>query len=104
MFDASPPESVLDTLYETFRELGQLQYFIPPQQFDNKEQYDGILNKLFSVIIDAGITNYSMACRYEPTLTATNYLKRDKNYYNILGDQWSNICNGINQIFEEIGM
>ena len=104
MFDASSPESVLDTLYETFRELGQLQYFIPPQQFDNKEQYDGILNKLFSVIIDAGITNYSMACRYEPTLTATNYLKRDKNYYNILGDQWSNICNGSNQIFEEIGM
>lgn len=29
-----------------------------------------------------------MAVRYDNTLTATNFLKRDKNYYAILGDHW----------------
>lgn len=104
IFNFSSTPSTLDALYETFRELGQLQYFILPQLFDNKEQYDTILSKLFSVIIEAGITNYSMACRYDSTLTATNYLKRDKNYYDILNDQWSNIVRGIGAIFDEVGM
>lgn len=97
-------DSILDSLYETFRTLGQIQYFILPELFNDKEQYDKILKKLFSTIIDAGITHYSMACRYDSTLTPTNYLKRDKNYYNIICDQWPNILGRINKIFEDIGM
>lgn len=104
IFNFSSSESTLAALYETFRELGPLQYFILPRLFDDKGQYDSILDKLFSVIIEAGITNYSMACRYDSTLTATNYLKRDKNYYDILNDQWSNVMREIGTIFGEVGM
>lgn len=104
IFSASASDGVLDALYETFRTLGQIQYFILPEIFNDKELYDSILKKLFSVIIEAGITNYSMACRYDTTLTPTNYLKKDKNYYDIISDQWSNILRGIDTIFEEIGM
>lgn len=104
MFSISRSESSLDTLYETFRDLGQLQYLILPQLFDNKEQYDAILSKLFTVIIEAGITSYTIECRYDSTLTATNYLKKDKNYYNILGEQWSRISEDISKIFSDVGM
>ena len=52
ILNTSRSESNLDALYETFQELGSLKYLILPQLFDRKEQYDTILNKLFSVIID----------------------------------------------------
>lgn len=104
VFEISSSERSSEALYETFRDLGQLQYFILPQVFANKEQYDDVLSKLFSVIIEAGITSYSIECRHDSTLTATNYLKKDKNYYDILGAQWTRIREDINRIFGEIGM
>ena len=102
IFNNFSSETIIDSLYETFRDLGQLQYLMPPALFADKERYDSLLNRLFSVIIDAGVTSYSMECRHDPTLTATNYLKRDKNYYNILGDQWSRIFEGMNSSFESV--
>ena len=53
-----------------------------------KTHCDEILDRLFKVIIKVGVTSFSMAVRYDNTLTATNFLKRDKNYYAILGDHW----------------
>ena len=44
----------------------------------------------------------SMASRYDSTLTATNFLKKDKNYYAILDDHWTSICGDIKRIFEGI--
>ena len=104
IFSSSSSESIIGALYEPFRDLGHLQYFILPQVFDDKELYDKTLSKLFSVIIEAGITSYSIECRHDSTLTATNYLKKDKNYYDILGAQWSRIHEDINRIFGEIDM
>lgn len=104
MFNSASSESVTDDLYETFRDLGNLQYFLPPQVFSNKDQYDDVLNKLFSVIIEAGIMSYSFERRHDSTLTATNYLKRDKNYYDILYMQWTRTVEEINKIFADIGM
>lgn len=104
MFNASLSESLSDTLYETFKDIGQLQYFLPPQVFANKNQYDSTLSKLFSIIIETGITSYSFASQYDSTLTATNYLKKDKNYYNMISMQWSRTVDDISRIFSEIGM
>lgn len=104
MFNTSLSESVSDALYETFKDLGQLQYFLPPQVFANKDQYDSTLSKLFSIIIEAGITSYSFAHQYDSTLTATNYLKKDKNYYTIISTQWFRTVDDLNRIFAEIGM
>lgn len=49
---SSSSESIFDSLYESFRDLGKFQYFIPPKVFHNKELYDKILNKLFSFIVE----------------------------------------------------
>lgn len=42
-----------------------------------------------------------MAARYDNTLTATNFLKKDKNYYAILSDQWTMISENIKSIWRE---
>lgn len=89
-----------DDLYKTFRNLGDLQFFIPP---NDKNQCDRILDKLFKVIIDAGITSYNFEYRHDSSLTATNYLKKDKSYYSILGDQWQRILSEIQEIFSDAG-
>ena len=61
-----------------------MSYLLPPDKWQNRDLYDVALDKLFSVIIEAGIINYNIACENDSTLTATNYLKREKNYYGIL--------------------
>lgn len=102
-FSQSSSNNIADDLYKTFRNLGDLQYFIPPNVFDDKNRCDRILDKLFKVIIDAGITSYNFEYRHDSSLTATNYLKRDKSYYSILGDQWQRILSEIREIFSDVG-
>ena len=45
-----------------------------------------------------------MESRHDSTLTATNFLKREKNYYDILSLQWFRTKEEINRVFDEIGM
>ena len=104
MFSLASSESIADTLYESFRELGHLQYFLSPQVFDNKDMCDKVLSKLFNIIIEAGITSYTFESRHDSTLNATNYLKRDKNYYEILSSQWQRTASDLNSVFCEVGM
>ena len=96
-------DSVGDTLYKTFRNLGEIQFLLPQTVFDNKDVYEAVLNKLFKIIINAGIMNYSIENQHDPSLNATNYLKKDKNYYSILMSQWIRIIDDINNVFDEIG-
>ena len=103
LFSVARTESASDSrLYDIFSDIEGVSYFIPPDIFNQKDRYDDILNKLFNVIIDAGITSFLMASRYDASLNATNYLKKDKNYYAILTDHWYTISTKIKNIFEEI--
>lgn len=102
IFHPTTYESNSDMLYETFKNLEQIQGFLPAQLFANKEKYDNVLNKLFTCIISSGVTSYNYECRNNPSLTATNYLKKDKNYYDIIGMQWPRIYEDINKIYDEI--
>ncbi len=104
LFNSSSSESIPDILYESFRDIGTLQFFLPPQLFANKDQYDSALSRLFSIIIREGIASYTHECRHDSTLTATNYLKKDKNYYDILSIQWERIIDDLNSFFPQIGM
>lgn len=88
-------------LYDIFSNLEGVTYLIPQSVFAEKDKCDAVLNALFKIIINAGITSFSMAVRYDNTLTATNFLKRDKNYYAILSDQWTMICENIKNIWKE---
>ena len=99
---ARSDSSTSSKLYDIFSNIDGVSYFIVPAVFNQKNQYDEILDKLFTTIIDAGITSFSMASRYDSTLTATNFLKRDKNYYAILNDHWTRIQESIFKIFGSI--
>ena len=104
LFSSASSESIADTLYESFRELGHMQYFLSPQVFDNKDTCDKVLSKLFNIIIEAGITSYTFESRHDSTLNTTNYLKRDKNYYEILSSQWQRTVSDLSAVFSEVGM
>ena len=102
IFSPNTSDNLGESLYETFRDLGNMRSLLPPNVFNDKDKYEAILSKLFMAIIEAAITCYSMECRHDSTLNATNYLKKDKNYYDILATQWNRIIVDINNIFAEI--
>ena len=64
---------------------------LPSELWENKNKYEAALDTLFAAIIEAGIINYTMACSYDSALTATNYLKRERNYYGILRNHWNSL-------------
>ena len=103
IFAVARTDSASDSrLYDIFTNIDNVPYFIPPEIFNEKDRYDDVLDKLFNVIIDAGITSFFMASKYDTSLNATNYLKKDKNYYSILAIHWRTISSSINRIFEEL--
>ncbi len=103
IFAVARTDSASDSrLYDIFANIDNVSYFIPPEIFNEKDRCDDVLNKLFNVIIDAGITSFLMASAYDTSLNATNYLKKDKNYYSILAIHWRTISASINRIFEEL--
>ncbi len=84
------------------KNLSGLTGLLPGTLFENKDQYDEVLYQLFMLIIQSGSMCYTMAARYEEGLNASNYLKKDKNYYSILEFQWQNLKAGIYQIFDAL--
>lgn len=97
-------ESVSDSLYDSFSNLGNIKYLIKPEIFADKDKYDSLLKRLFNIIIEAGITSFVFESNHDSTLTATNFLKREKNYYDILSTQWARTKEDINRVFEEFKM
>lgn len=101
VFNSANVDNASDAIYEVFHDLGQMKSLLPTKMLENRNKYDAALDMLFSAIIEAGIINYSMACGYDSTLTATNYLKREKNYYGILRNHWnSSLIRAIEETFK----
>lgn len=91
-----------EILSSIFRNINGIQYFLPPTLFNQKDEYDTVLDKLFTTIINAGVISFSMASRYDPKLTATNFLKKEKYYYVILSDHWASLSRDIDEILKPI--
>ena len=88
VFAASRREPPYSQVYDDFKNLDDISYFIPPAVFADKDAYDDVLYKLFMIIINAGINYFSMMARFEEGLIISNFLKKDKNYYGILESGW----------------
>lgn len=69
--------------------------------FNNKTNYETILSKLLNEFLKYGQSTFSLALKYEEGLNATNYLKKDVNYYSILDSGWLMISPSIQTIFKE---
>lgn len=103
IFDsANKDENSESRLYDIFSRLGEIKYLIPPEVFKEKDSYDEILSRLFNIIIDKGVAVFSLASEYDSSLNATNFLKKDKNYYKIIKASWNELSRGIEEVFEPI--
>ena len=87
-------------LYKTFRELGDMKSLLPVKTCT--DTYDAVLDKLFERIIEEGATAYFYERKTKPNLTETNFMKNDKNYYEILFNRWSTLKREIRKIFADI--
>lgn len=88
-----------DYYYDIFKELDDMTSFVAKKIFANKDNYDNLLYKLFSVIISSGRRYYSVKKESDSTLNESNFLKRDNNYFSILKHDWDSIEAQIRDIF-----
>lgn len=102
IFNVARLENPSEAVYDIFSDIEGVNCFLPPTLFMSKDAYEAVLDKLFNAIINVGIVSFTMASTYDTTLTATNYLKRDKNYYTILRTHWATINGEIQRIFSDI--
>jgi len=102
IFNAARLENPSEAVYDIFSDIEGVNCFLPTALFMSKDAYEAVLDKLFNAIINVGIVSFTMASTYDTTLTATNYLKRDKNYYTILRTHWATINGEIRRIFSDI--
>lgn len=100
MISISRTEKADSHVYEYMRNLSDINCIIPQHVFADKDCCDEVLYQLFMQIINAGSMCYSMAVRYEEGLNASNYLKKDKNYYSILQFQWQSLKASIKDTFD----
>lgn len=102
IFNASRSENASEMLYDIFRNLEGVNCLLPANIFAQKTVYEGVLDKLFTAIINAGITTFALASMYDTSITATNYLKKDKNYYSILQANWIRLETEIKEILGSV--
>ena len=103
LFTAAINDSLSDSaVYNVVKDLEGINWILPPEVFCDKDKYDEILLRLFRLIIKLGTHDLKIMKRSNETLTASNYLKKDANYIEILNNNWDSIAEGIKEIFELI--
>ena len=99
---ANKERSYDDYLYDIFRNIDGYRCVLPKDVFVDKDRYDQILDKLFETIIFAGCSYYSIKKESDNTLSESNFLKKDVNYYAILKTRWKDISVRIRDIFDNL--
>ena len=102
IFAAATSDSVTDDLNKAVRDLGEIQSLFPKKLSENMDLYDAALDKLFTAIIEAGISSYSGAHDANPALTENSFLQSDKNYYRILKSHWKQLKRTIHEVFADV--
>ena len=92
----------IDDLYDPFKEINGFSNFFPEEFFRDKEKLDDTLYKLYDLIIKSVRKCYDMEHKNDSSLNATNYLKKDSNYYNVLTIEWDSLEEKIKAIFSQI--
>ena len=86
-------------IYNMIKNINNIIWILSPEIIEDKDKYDEVLDKLFTLIIKHGSHDLKMNIKHEDTLTASNYLKKDKK---ILDMNWDSFSEGIETIFSEI--
>lgn len=101
IFNCAKGDSQKSMLIDICKDLTGVETVLPKGLLNNKTNYESILSKLFNTILQVGQFTFSQALKYEEGLNATNYLKKDANYYSILESGWLMISPSIKTIFKE---
>ena len=100
VFDYTNKEkSYDDYFYDIFKDIEGYKSILPKKLFENKDKYDEVLYRLFEIIIFAGSKYYNIKKEADITLSESNFLKRDSNYYTIIKTDWRSISKQIQDIF-----
>lgn len=100
LFNAAKKDKITDSeFYSAVKDLNGLNWILPPELFSDKDKYDEALDKLFTMIIKHG-SHDLMYLQNTDTITASNYLKKDKNYMEIIRMNWDDISEGIKSFFQ----
>lgn len=91
-----------DYLYQIFSDLGDVRSLYPANIFRNKDFYDRILTQLFDTIILSGHRYFRTISNNDSSISETNFLKNDQNYYAFLSADWFDISQKIDQIYDGI--
>ena len=101
MFKAAQNDKLSDpNVYNIVKNISGINWILPPDVFADKDKYDEVLYKLFELMIQHGTHDLMIIMRTNDNITASNYLKKDKNYIDILSMNWDSISNGIVSIFD----
>lgn len=88
-------------LYDIFKNIDNIDSFLPKGISKNMDKLDNFLYELFDTIIKMGRKCYSNDRKHDSSLNESNYLKKDNNYYSILKSEWDTIEEKINTIFNK---
>lgn len=103
LFNAAKNDKLADSdVYKVVKNLENVSWILPPEVFSDKDKYDETLYKFFTLIIKHGCHDLSMKMDQDDTITASNYLKKDKNYIDIIRMNWDDIADGIKGIFDSL--
>ena len=103
LFKAAQNDKLSDSdVYNIVKNMNGINWILPPDVFVNKDKYDDVLYKLFELMIKHGSHDLMMTMRTNDTITASNYLKKDKNYIEILSMNWDYISDSITSIFDAL--
>ena len=101
LFKAAENDKVSDNkdVYNIVKNIEGVSWILP---FDtNTDKYDEILDKLFSLMIKYGTSHFTIVSQHSnEALVASNYLKKDKNYIDIISGSWDLIAEDIKNIFD----
>ena len=101
LFKAAQNDKLSDpNVYNIVKNISGINWILPPDVFADKDKYDEVLYKLFELMIQHGTHDLMIIMRTNDNITASNYLKKDKNYIDILSMNWDSISNGIVSIFD----
>lgn len=103
IFNAAKNDKLSDDtdVYNIVKNIEGVSWILPPEIFDNKDKYDDTLYELFSLIIKYGSHDLKIksSVSNEP-IVVSNYLKKDKNYIDIISSNWDFLKDHIKSIFD----
>lgn len=104
IFNAAKDDALSDDrdVYDIVRNLDGVSWILPPTISGDKEKYNSALFELFDLIIKLGTRVLSTMMVNNDSINASNFLKKDKNYIDILRINWDDISEEITDIFERL--